>query len=490
MATIGCGSLRGRADSAFEKGDYEGAARDYAQVVAQDPTDQEARAKLAQAREKIFLGLLAEVAESKRTGDKERVFSALGRLLDRARGWNDPGSPAIQKRTHDEVAWAEEQIGIECGALLARHAPLLAEDQLEARDRQVLRHFPGSTVKSVITDTIHEYAETQCKRLAPANPAASPYFADLVGKYCAHFHVTTARVPVLPYHVSRVVLAGQVDGLSLEGRDAFATAVQKGLERSSFWDPRAEAPAIVTVSGKNHAAFSSRKMTLSRPWVERIPYQAMEEYQESYTEYYPDTETYYDTEHYTEFETYTHSCGDGKNTCTDTRPVSKTRQVPRTRQVTKSRTAYRTKTRPVTRYREEDRVFAFEATERSGNYEVDVAAHIDFKQGVAPFAVHLSNTKSDSGIDHDSSFPPAGVSPSRSNLQTRDAFWLEQLPTITQRTTLSAHSHWVALFCSQSTYSSDEAARCYYVPAAERPKAARDVLFGSFGPDIDNVQRL
>ena len=490
VATIGCGSLRGRADTAFEHGDYEGAARDYARVVAKDPSDQEARARLAQAREKIFLGLLSSVAEAKRVSDKEGAFATLSRLLDRAREWNDAGSPAIQKRTRDEVAWAEGEITTECGALLDRNAPLLAEDQLNARDQQVLRHFPGSTVKSVIADTIHSYAETQCKRLAPADPNASPYFADLVGKYCAHFKVTTARVRFLPYHVSQIVLAGQVDGMSLEGRDAFAASVRQGLEQSSFWDPRAEPVATVTIAGKNLAEFHSRKTTLSRPWVERIPYTAVENYEESYTEYYPDTETYYDTEHYTDYESYTHTCSDGKSTCTDQRPVSKTRQVERTRTVTRSRIAYRTKTRPVTRYREEDRVFSFEAIERSATYEVDVEASIDFKQGIAPFVVHLSNTATKSGVDHDSSFPPADVAPSRANLPSRDAFWSEQLPTIASRTSMSANGHWATAFCSQASYNPDEAARCYYIPAAERPKAAHDALFVSLGPDIDQISRL
>ncbi|WP_394847024.1 tetratricopeptide repeat protein [Pendulispora brunnea] len=489
LSSFGCAGLRGRADSAFERGDYEAAARDYAQLVAKDPADQELRGRLAQARERVFLGILSSIAESRRGGNKDRAIEGVGNLLQHARDWNDRGSPAIQQRTREEMTWVENEITTECGVMLDKNAPLLADAHLSARERQVLRHPDFAPIKSTIHDAIMAAGAARCGKLAPATPGTNPYLSDLIGKYCAHFNVQTPRVPVLPFHISQVVLGGEVEGMSLEGRDAFAAALRKGLETSVFWDPRAEVSAVATIQGKNRASFRSQPRTLSRPWVEQVAYQATEEYQEAYTEYYQDTETYFENEPYTDHETYTHTCSDGKSTCTDSRPVTKYRQVSRTRPVTRNRTAYRTKTRPVTKYREENRVFTFEAVERSANYEVDVGATIDLKQGISPFAVHLSTSERKSGLDHDSSFPPAGVEPSRANLPSREAFWTAQLPTIVQRTSSSANVHWAASFCSQGAYSAEEAARCYYVPAAEHPKPAHEALLTAIGPDIDAMGR-
>jgi hypothetical protein len=488
----GCGhSTRSRADSAYERGDYETAATLYAHVVATEPGDADAHDRLQDARKRVLAASAAEIGRVRAAGRHEDALTLLARLLGRRRAWAFSGDASTQKATREHVAWADGYVRAEVGRFVASRMPLSGEALL-GRWAPLLRDPDLATTQKDVAALVRASGQTACSDATAKVSVDTPFLAHRVGKLCAHYGAASPAQPKRPFLVSQVSTAGDVGGATPEDRERIAAAIQHGLEASVFWDAAAAAgPQVVaagaSTSGRNVARFSSRNTVLTRPWVESVPYEAIENYQEPYTETLPTTESYHESVPYTAYETRSRPCG--TTTCTESYPVTKYRDEQRTRTVMRQQTAYRSRQRVVTRYRDENRIFTFEAREESAIYDTDVTVRIDVRQGLAPFAFQVSAHGSKSGFVHDASFPPAGVSPSRANLPTASA-WLEgQIPAFEDQTRRAADAHFQRSFCERSAFTTEEAARCAHgTPALPGP--ARAVLAQALGADVDNILSL
>jgi len=250
----------------------------------------------------------------------------------------------------------------------------------------------------------------------------------------------------------------------------------------------AEPPRVghLELSGSIRSTFGAAEVTRSVSWMERVSYQETESYQEPYQESYLDTEYYSESEPYTDMESYSTTCGFGSSSysCTQSRSVTKYRTVQKSRLVTKYRTSYRTAWRTVTRYRDEPRVFNYDAIERIGAYRSDWNAQLQI--GAAePFTVHRANTAQARGDDHDAEFAPADVHPSRANLLTHDGWVTQQIADLGRGFAAATEAHWIHLYCARDTFTAEEAARCVYLRQRAYPAAARAQLARVFGREID-----
>ncbi|MDB4995339.1 MAG: lipoprotein, partial [Myxococcaceae bacterium] len=391
----GCGhSTRSRADSAYERGDYETAATLYAHVLQAEPGDADAKDRLQDARMRVLAASAGEIGRVRAAGKNEEALALLTRLLARRREWAVNGDAATQKATKEHVAWADTYVRGEVGRFVAARMPLSGEALL-VRYAAALRDPDLAATAKDTSALVRAAGQAACSDATAKVSVDTPFLARRVGKLCEHYGAASPPQPKLPFLVSQVSTAGDVAGTSPEDRNAIAAAVQHGLEKSVFWDASTEHAAGAATSGRNVARFSSRNTTLTRPWVESVPYQAMESYEEPYTETVPTTETYYESVPYTAYETRQRPCGN--TTCTESYPVTKYRDHQRTRTVMRQQTAYRTRERVVTRYRDENRIFTFEAREDSAAYDTEVTVRIDLRQGLAPFAFQMSGHGSKSG---------------------------------------------------------------------------------------------
>ncbi len=483
----GCGhSTRSRADSAYERGDYETAATLYAHVLQAEPGDADAKDRLQDARRRVLAASAGEIGRVRAAGKNEEALALLTRLLSRRREWSFAGDAATQKETKEHVAWADGYMRAEIGRFVAARMPLSAEALL-VRYAGALRDPELVATEKDTRALVRAAGQASCSDATGKVSVDTPFLARRVGKLCEHYGAAPPAQAKLPFLVSQVSTAGDIAGTSPEDRNAIAAAVQHGLEKSVFWDATTDHAAGAATSGRNVARFWSRNTVLTRPWVESVPYQAMESYQEPYTETVPTTETYYESVPYTAYETRQRPCGN--TTCSESYPVTKYRDHQRTRTVMRQQTAYRTRERVVTRYRDENRIFTFEAREDSAAYDTDVTVRVDVRQGLAPFAFQVSGHGKKSGFVHDASFPPAGVSPSRADLPTASSWLAAQLPGLEEQTRRAADEHFRLSFCERSAFTIEEAARCAY-GKSPLPPAARTGLAQALGPDVDNVLGL
>jgi hypothetical protein len=233
------------------------------------------------------------------------------------------------------------------------------------------------------------------------------------------------------------------------------------------------------LDGKLVGIFTATPTTFSKDWYEQIPYEAIEQVEETYQEPYDDTESYTEQVPYTENQTTQVPCGD--TTCPQTTPVTVYRTETKTRTVTRYRPATRWVAQQVTRYREEPRVFTYQGTRRTGRYLA--AVRLPFEGSLQGFVPVLTNGFDAEGIDHDASFAPAGVSPSRANLLTLDGFVAQEAVRFADHLREQLAAEYRKRYCTASSYTPDAAAACAYLDPKQVPAPVHAALQAALGPD-------
>lgn len=477
----GCTTLRGRADDALIRGDYRNAVALYKQVLAENPDDAAASSKLARAERGLLDEALAAVDEHRRSGrdvtaavvaaletkDGIRPTSideARRQRLDEAVRFAIASVRArVQDETEDGRALAARRVRTNANALLSRPEAGRAGDEIDA-----------------------DIAAAGARTCAKASETAGnqPFALALVAAYCKDVGGPMPAWKPRPFLVSGVDFRG---GGTPEDRAAIAGA----LERSVWFSPTSQARAVVDVRGAATATFDAKQVELSRPWVEHVPYTAIETYQEAVQVPYLDTETYTDMVPYVARELRTEPCAPPR-TGTCTRSVSVTRMRPETkvRTVTKFRTEYRTKTRPVTRVREEARVFRFPATKHEGHYNASFVVRFDLDGALRPVTATYEASDVRVAYEHDAHFPAAGVAPERGVVPSAEAWAGMQRMKLADEVQRSLDAGWVEAFCSEAIASQEDAARCAHARPKPAPKAVRELVASMIGDDPDAVLAL
>jgi hypothetical protein len=170
--------------------------------------------------------------------------------------------------------------------------------------------------------------------------------------------------------------------------------------------------------------------------------------------------------------------------------VTRYRDEQRSRDVRKVRTEYRTRTRQVTRYRDEPRIFRYQATKLDGRYQATFFISIDVGSGIRPIEARGSAEDARSAYDHDVEFAPAGVHPEHTDLPS-DLWWRQQQRSRVHDTVLaSLDRSWTQSFCNEGVSAIEEAARCARVRPKPAPAAVRAQIAALISDDPDAVLTL
>jgi hypothetical protein len=480
-----CVTARGRADQSFERADYVAAAEQYETLLAASPADGALRARRDAARAAALTQLAARARDERIAGGAPSL-PAVGALIARRNQWPEHLGSWTAATLAEETAAAGAAVQAEVRGQLAAE-PLGAEAALAAR-AALLPAAELAPLFAGLGAEVRAAGQARCKVTAPVDAEAEPYLARLAAGYCAHFGLTTPVATRLPDGVAALDLDGAITGMTAAQRARLDGALDGWLRASPWYEPAAET-ATATVAGSQAASFASTEVTLSAPWTELVSYQVQESYQEPYQESYQQSyqQSYTVSVPYTTHRTESYSCGYGTNHRTCTRSVSQTSHRTETRYRTAYRTAYRTKYRTahrtVTRTRSEARTYHYDATARNARYRGSWALSLGL--GPAPLDLHIDAADQKSGYDHDASFGPAGVAPTRANLDSFDV-WSERL-LLRLGAELPARlvAQWAASFCREPQYSAETAARCGY--GAALPAPARGALSRLYGGDVDRV---
>jgi hypothetical protein len=477
---VGCASVRSKADDAFEQGNYLAAADLYDQVVKDDPDDRSAQARRDDARNAVLRVLLFQAEQARTAQDDAGAAGKLDELLRRRDGWAVPVDP----RLVPQIAAAVDLTGRWlAGAVATRVSSVgpLGGEALVHSYAALLAHSDFARVARDLAMATKRAGIAKCDTFV----TATPYASWVAARYCAHFGVTR-EVPVLPNLANGLVIDGAISGETDDQTTDLRRALAVAFRGSVWFEAAAPTAAHATLAGHIAAAFGSHPVTRVMTWTESVPYTEYETSQESYEEPYDDTETYTESVPSTEYRTETVPCGD--TTCTNTVPETVYHDETRTRTVTKYRTAYRTVTNPVTKYRDEEREFSYDAIERVGAYTSALTLQVDRELPVVIAAVESAFTQS--GDDHDVSNSAAGVSPHRANLMSIEALATREQGRLAERFAQVLDERYGAVYCTLETYDVEAASACAYRDPSRTPPAAHAQLATLLGGDERFVNPL
>lgn len=470
-----CTTLRGRAEAAYAKGDYLEAAQLYDELARDQPHDASAKAARDRARQ---AAVGAEVDKSRvlrTTKQDDAAAEAAERGLRLAHGWSLP--------TDGPIATEAAAAGMHVKDAAIGATPLRGEAILE-RWSNLLAYPELAGLRDDTMGFVVAKGRAECDSLASDTPASQPFARWAVARFCGHFGVAIER-PALPGLRRGLEVEGAIGGVDPPTAAGFRSELAAAFQRSVWFDPSgAGGPVVARLDGRIAVAIHTRRVTLTRDWTESVPYTDYEDVQESYEEPYTDTELVTKQVPYTEYRTRTYPCGD--TTCTEMVPETCYRTETETQIVTKYRTAWRTVQRAVTRYRDEPRVFTFDADEVRGHYDSDLAV----VGSDPPFRATERQSFDQHGYDHDVTFAPAGVSPSRADLPTRVGFVASERKSLAQLVVNALDARWREQRCTNPPSSLDSAAACAYLDAKGAPASVHAMLAQTFGDDEPLLARL
>jgi hypothetical protein len=490
VCSLGCTTLRGRADDALERGDYRRAVDLYSQVLARDPNDSRVKALLTRA-ERGLLDQLLDRAEAARHGGSadEALRAALEVVETKDRLHAGSVDAPRAARITATVDWAAQTIRAAVRAETGRGRALVARARRVAAAAWLRRPELAALGPELDGEIATAGAKT-CTR-ATQTAGDQPFALELVAAYCKEVGGPMPAWKARPLLVGGVAISGGILGTPPNEQVELERAITEAVERSVWFTATTNARAAVHVQGTIAAVFTKEPTELTRSWTESVPYEATETYQQAVDVPYIDTDTYTERVPYTAYEDRLEPCRPPrKGLCNVTRPVTRYRDESRTREVRKVRTEYEQRTRQVTRYRDEPRIFRYPATKHEGRYQATFFVKVDVGAGLRPLEARGSAEDARVAHEHDAEFAPAGVHPERATLPSGMSWRQQQRARVREELQKSLDDGWERAFCNEGVSSIEEAARCARARPRPVPEAVRTHVGELFGDDPDRVLGL
>jgi hypothetical protein len=355
-------------------------------------------------------------------------------------------------------------------------APMAAH-VLIARHRQTL----APTTLATLRGEIEASGQTRCAAMAPLDPAAAPYLARMAAAYCQHFGVVAPALAPMPDSVNGVAVTGEIAGMTVSQRAQLDRALQGWLRESPWYEPTADTRATTTLDGEQSVTFAQAPIRLSAAWTKRVSYQVDVPVEELVVVRYDDQRTWMEPmpRPSYEYEASGTTAAPAKKAPAPAPQKQGTWSIPR---VT-LRVVPRKITRTVTRFRDEPRVYRYDATARTARYRASWELSLDV--GAAPLDLRIDAADRKTGLDHDAAFAPAGIEPSRAGLDSADVWTRRVLLRLAAELPPRLVAQWNASFCAEPTYTAEAAARC--ARGGAPPAPARAALEQLFGADVDRA---
>ncbi|MBW8772761.1 MAG: hypothetical protein JF590_05665 [Gemmatimonadetes bacterium] len=449
LVMAGCTTLRGRADTAYAHGDFMQAAQLYDKLVTDNPGDRELIARRERARAGELGRELSDVQAARYAQLDGEHTGRLALLLDQRDSWGGVMPAELQPALATEVDAAAARISDEATAKLAAAGPLAAQDTV-AHYTHLLARADFTQQRGRLHESVSTAGQARCTQLAEV--ATTPYWSMLADRYCAHFGVIR-DVPQLPEQRTALAIDGAAAGESDDETRALRGALTQAFQKSPWFATNGTGSAHAIVDGTVEVGASSREVTLTATWTEQVSYTDYETQSESYQEPYDDTAT------------YTETVND---------PDGTSHTEVKTRTVTNYRTAYRDVQVPVTKYRDEARSQDYPAIERDATYRSRLRLRSD--GGLPEITASVEGADQQHGYDVDATIGAAGVSPSGAHLMTHEQFAAGQHDRLAARFLELLKAEYTRRFCTQPTYTIEEAARCTMAGFGQVPQAARESL--------------
>jgi tetratricopeptide (TPR) repeat protein len=459
LALCACTSLRGKADELAEKGRFVEAAELYEQLVQDTPNDATLVSTRDDLRRNALDQLLGRARRLRFEGNDEQAEEHLERFLHYRTKWNAKLNGALESSLLDEVEGTQRHLRGLIVAPARKGLALTAEYAME-RKRPLLLHPELTRVRREMEDVVLQGGKTTCARLKQVPAEGAPHWAELVSRYCRRWRESAPEQPPPPELLGAPTWTGAVQGTHPEQLEALRGRLSRAFEASPWYSPRSTQPVTFELKGFFTTQYDKEPVRLTAAWTDQEPYTHHEERTETYSEPYTEEETYKDEK------------GEQKK-----------------RTVTKYRTKERHYTVPVTRYRDVPRNFDYHALRHAVTYRFSVSSTGVLAERRSPLTVMVADTHAAQAYEHDVTFAPGGVRPSRPSFTPSEAWFSQKAGGLEQAFREQLTARWREYYCSAPALTLDEAARCARA-GTELPAQAHKALLEVLGDDAARAHAL
>ena len=393
-----------------------------------------------------------------------RATDELERALSLAQKWPQSTDGTIRTSLDDEIQHVGAYIKRSILDIMNASTPMNAVAAL-ARHKYILAYPEMAPTRTEIIKSIAASGKESCSGFKKTIAPSEYFFGIVIDKYCNYWGapgLTGLQPP--DFLVSSVVIRGQISGIAGNvTREIEATFLER-LRKTPWYSAESKKSAVLNLNGINSIGLSESIKNQRRPWVEKVPFQSTEDYQDPYQVPYNDVEFYFEQVPYSSTELVTVPCAyttfnGGCMSGTDSRTVTKYRQEMKTRMVTRYKTLYRTLTREVTRYRDESRIYEFPAVEVTSSFSSLIKGTLLLPSGIS-LQLQVQNRIAEVGIRHNTSFAPANVQPEQPTFTSEQAWTMKQITALGNEVEHNLTTSWRSKYCKKDEVKREKIARC------------------------------
>ncbi len=462
--TTGCLTRYRQAHELAKAGKFVEAAELFEQLAKESPNDPELPELMNHARYRAVEHALGRARQYRLAEDpltSERHFADGLSLRKR---WNLKLNGALEGTIDDEREDATARLRAQVLPRASKGEALVAESILEDMGF-LLQHEELAALRDELTRATLTSGESTCAKLRPSAVAGEPYWTHVVAQYCKHFRSAAPVEPVLADTFSAAQSTLQISAMSDGASGVLKGKLEARLRESPWYSDKG--PLVATLVTKGQAPVTRREewTRQSAQWTERVPY----------TENV--TKKLEETVPVNECETYEESA-----------PGAPNGKVTRMRTVKKDKTQTREVVVAETRYRDVPRVFEYQALRVERTTAFSVRAELSVN-GQPAATAGRDATETRHGYQHDVTFDPANVHPTRPEFFPAEAWFDANVNELAGGFAEAMREGWRARFCRGRSYSPDEAARC--ARAGDKvPQEAISALAPRLGEDAAQIPQL
>ena len=380
--TVGCSTTRKRARELTLNRNWTDAHGLWLEILSDDPKDTEAISGKHKTEEEIISEKLVAIKNSRESKDMEEALNRMDALLALEAEWEYKLDfySATYQGNEMRILWRE--IESRAKFQLAKKRPLKAISYI-SKYPNVYSAVPENVKKS-IKASLNSQLNQKCleynTQLAMEGPRSKALFEKICSKTVSR---NIASIEEEEDKYSNAKCSIKIDGLPKNMNDVFREAVAASLRESPWYSSSAKNPLIINLNGHISLNVDRQSTIQNHEYTVKIPY----------TVYVPTLK--YRSEPYSDSE-YKCVYGYGGSYCGYVN-VTKYRQV-----------SY-WDTEPVTRYRDESRVYRYVAQEIKQSGVGVLKIHFSDQNG--SHIVAVSEELNETNYVHNESMPNIGLRP-------------------------------------------------------------------------------
>ncbi len=463
-ALTGCFTRFHKANELAKEGKFVEAAELFEQLAAESPADPELPELMNRARYRAVEHALGRAREYRLAEDPATSQRHFAQGLSLRKRWNLKLSGALEGTIDDEREDATARLRAQVLPRTRAGEALSAEAILDVHGF-LLQHEELASLRTELEAATASTGEGTCAKLRPSAAASEPYWTHVVAEYCKHFRAAAPATSALPDTFSSSETSLGVTSMGEGAVGQLKQRLELAVRESPWRSANGPLPALLTTRGAAPVTRREEWTRLSAPWSERVPYV------EHVTKKLEEEVAVQECEPYDEAD-----------------PKVPGGKVTRTRTVTRKKVKTREVVVPETRYREVPRAFEYQALRVERTLAFAVRAELSVG-GQSAASAGREDAQSSHGYEHDVTFAPAGVHPTRAELGSAGGWFEDNAAALAATFGESLREGWRARFCRARSFSVDEAARCARA-GARIPEEAVFALRPRLGADAEQIPRL